>query len=95
MNVQKSFGARFVLLPFIARLIIFVVLLDFFQAAQVVIDLVQSRNKDKPKLFVEWSESLVIDILDCIANSPLIAKSIATPKFSPSEFQSLSNFSFG
>ncbi|XP_044431930.1 uncharacterized protein [Triticum aestivum] len=65
------------------------------EAAQVVIDLVKDRNKDKPKLFVEWSESLVIDIIDCIANSPLIAKSIATPKFSPSEFQSLSNFSFG
>uniref|UniRef100_A0A8R7V182 Uncharacterized protein n=1 Tax=Triticum urartu TaxID=4572 RepID=A0A8R7V182_TRIUA len=65
------------------------------EAAQVVIDLVQSRNKDKPKLFVEWSESLVIDVLDCIANSALNVKSIATPKFSPSDVQSLNNFSFG
>ena len=65
-----------------------------FQAAQVVIDLVQSRNEDKPKLFVEWSESLVIDVLDYIANSALNVKSIATPKFSPSDVQSLNNFSF-
>ncbi|XBI40230.1 hypothetical protein VPH35_124849 [Triticum aestivum] len=78
MNVQKSFGARFVLLPFIARLIIFVVLLDFFQAAQVVIDLVQSRNKDKHKLFVEWSQSLIIDVLDCLSHSSLNVKSVPT-----------------
>ncbi|KAM3298829.1 hypothetical protein ACQJBY_040355 [Aegilops geniculata] len=65
------------------------------EAAQVVIDLVQSRNKDKPKLFVEWSDSLIIDVLDCIANSALNAKSIATPKVSSSNVQSLNNFSFG
>ena len=69
-------------------------LLNFFlfQAAQVVIDLVQARNKDKPKICLE---SLVIDVLDCIANSALNAKPIATPKVSSSDVQSLNNFSFG
>ncbi|XP_037439988.1 uncharacterized protein LOC119307978 isoform X5 [Triticum dicoccoides] len=65
------------------------------EAAQVVIDLVQARNKDKPKICLEWLESLVIDVLDCIANAALNAKPIATPKVSSSDVQSLNNFSFG
>ena len=78
MNVQKSFGACFVLLPFIARLIIFVVLLIFFQAAQVVIDLFQARDKDKHKLFIESSQSLIIDVLDFLSHSSLNVKSVPT-----------------
>lgn len=66
-----------------------------FEAAQVVIDLVQSRNKDKPKLFVEWSQSLVIDVLECLSLSTLNAKSVPTPKVSSSEVHSLNKFSFG
>ncbi|XBH76163.1 hypothetical protein VPH35_102853 [Triticum aestivum] len=73
-----------------------------FEAAQVVIDLVQSRNKDKPKLFVEWSQSLVIDVLEClswhisnISLSTLNAKSVPTPKVYSSEGHSLNKFSFG
>ncbi|XBI95705.1 hypothetical protein VPH35_032111 [Triticum aestivum] len=56
-----------------------------FEAAQVVIDLVQSRNKDKPKLFVEWSHSLVIDVLECLSLSTLNAKFVLAPKVSSSE----------
>uniref|UniRef100_A0A8R7QSR8 Uncharacterized protein n=1 Tax=Triticum urartu TaxID=4572 RepID=A0A8R7QSR8_TRIUA len=66
-----------------------------FEAAQVVIDLVQSRNKDKPKLFVEWSQSLVIDVLECLSLSTLNAKSVPTPKVYSSEGHSLNKFSFG
>ncbi|VAI50229.1 unnamed protein product [Triticum turgidum subsp. durum] len=57
-----------------------------FEAAQVVINLVQSRNKDKPKLF---------DILECLSLSTLNAKSVPTPKVYSSEGHSLNKFSFG
>ncbi|XP_044425615.1 uncharacterized protein [Triticum aestivum] len=66
-----------------------------FEAAQVVINLVQSRNKDKPKLFVQWSQSLVIDVLECLSLSTLNAKSVLTPKVYSSEGHSLNKFSFG
>ncbi|XP_044379930.1 uncharacterized protein [Triticum aestivum] len=66
-----------------------------FEAAQVVINLVQSRNKDKPKLFVEWSQSLVIDVLECLSLSTLNAKSVPIPKVYSSEGHSLNKFSFG
>ncbi|XP_037410116.1 uncharacterized protein LOC119272855 [Triticum dicoccoides] len=65
-----------------------------FEAAQVVIDFVQSRNKDKPKLFVEWSQSLVIDVLECLSLSTLNAKYVLTPKVYSSEGHSLNKFSF-
>ncbi|XP_044369764.1 uncharacterized protein [Triticum aestivum] len=66
-----------------------------FEAAQVVINLVQSRNKDKPKLFVQWSQSLVIDVLECLSLSTLNAKSVPTPKVYSSEGHSFNKFSFG
>ncbi|KAE8773338.1 hypothetical protein D1007_54487 [Hordeum vulgare] len=58
------------------------------QASLDVIELVESRNQDKPKIFLEWSESLVLDVLDCILHSSF-------PKVSASENQSMSKFSFG
>uniref|UniRef100_A0A8R7QCY1 Uncharacterized protein n=1 Tax=Triticum urartu TaxID=4572 RepID=A0A8R7QCY1_TRIUA len=61
-----------------------------FHAAQVVIDLVQARKKDKHKLSVERSRSLIIDVLDCLSHSSLNVKSVPT-----SEVHSLYKFSFG
>ncbi|VAI50228.1 unnamed protein product [Triticum turgidum subsp. durum] len=55
-----------------------------FEAAQVVINLVQSRNKDKPKLF---------DILECLSLSTLNAKSVPTPKvYSSAKSVSIQSF---
>lgn len=59
-----------------------------FQAALEVIELVQTRNQDKPKIFIDWAESLVINALECVLNSSM-------PKVSGSEHQSMSKFSFG
>nr|XP_040255568.1 uncharacterized protein LOC109764148 isoform X5 [Aegilops tauschii subsp. strangulata] len=58
------------------------------QTALEVIELVQTRNQDKPKIFINWAESLVLNVLECVLNSSM-------PKVSGSEHQSMSKFSFG
>ncbi|XP_044428610.1 uncharacterized protein [Triticum aestivum] len=58
------------------------------QIALEVIELVQTRNQDKPKIFIDWAESLVLNVLECVLNSSM-------PKVSGSEHQSMSKFSFG
>ncbi|XP_044958468.1 uncharacterized protein LOC123409664 [Hordeum vulgare subsp. vulgare] len=58
------------------------------QAALDVIELVESSNQDKPKIFLDWAESLVLNVLDCALHSSI-------PKMSASENQSMNKFSFG
>ncbi|KAE8788433.1 hypothetical protein D1007_37560 [Hordeum vulgare] len=50
------------------------------QAALDVIELVESRNQDKPKIILEWAESLVLDVLDC-NKSVSIHSAIANREF--------------
>ncbi|XP_037487884.1 uncharacterized protein LOC119366279 [Triticum dicoccoides] len=58
------------------------------QSALEVIELVQTRNHDKPNIFIDWAESLVLNVLECVLSS-------SVPKVSGSEHQSMSKFSFG
>lgn len=48
------------------------------QTALEVIELAQTRNQDKPKIFIDWAESLVLNVLECVLNSSM-------PKVSGSE----------
>lgn len=58
-------------------------------------ELVEDRNKDKPKIFVDWPESLIIEVLECLSRCPLHTNTAPATKVSVSEDISQNKFSFG
>uniref|UniRef100_A0A8R7PNY0 Uncharacterized protein n=1 Tax=Triticum urartu TaxID=4572 RepID=A0A8R7PNY0_TRIUA len=63
--------------------------------AHELVDLVQARHQEKPKIFVECSESLIVDVLNCVLQSSFLANIHASVEVFGSENHSLSKFSFG
>ena len=66
-----------------------------YEFAHELVDLVQARHQEKPKIFVEWSESLIVDVLNCVLQSSFLANIHASLEVFGSENHSLSKFSFG
>uniref|UniRef100_A0A453SPE3 Uncharacterized protein n=1 Tax=Aegilops tauschii subsp. strangulata TaxID=200361 RepID=A0A453SPE3_AEGTS len=62
---------------------------------QELVDLVQARHQEKPKIFVEWSESIIADVLNCVLHSSFLANIHASPQVSGIENHSWSKSSFG
>ncbi|KAM3257753.1 hypothetical protein ACQJBY_049831 [Aegilops geniculata] len=65
------------------------------KTAQELVELVEDRNKDKPNIFDDWSESLIIEVLECLSRCPLHANTAPTTKVSANEDTSQNKFSFG
>lgn len=67
----------------------------FIQTAQELAELIEDRNKDKPKIIVDWPESLIIEVLECLSRCPLHTNTAPATKVSVSEDISQNKFSFG
>lgn len=61
----------------------------------ILFRLLLNRNKDKPKIFVDWPESLIIEVLECLSRCPLHTNTAPATKVSVSEDISQNKFSFG